>query len=174
MITKADRARIARIALTQDGVREEGGNNCGPKVREYQNATWLAPDAWPWCAAFVDWVVMIWLQQISAAEPLFMGESLLTWRPKTAGAFDLVNWARGHNLLILSKTAETEAGDVVVFDMSHCGIVTADHVRTTPLLRTVEGNTGPAGKRDAESGDGVFQKKRDRSMVRSFIRMELA
>jgi len=169
-----DRSEIARIALSQDGVREVGGNNQGPQVVEYQAATWLAPAAWPWCAAFVDWCIREWLRKVDHFDPLFGGMSPEAWRPKTAGATDLERWARERRLVILPRTAPTQAGDIVIFAFSHCGIVTSDHPRATALLRTVEGNTGPAGLRDAESGDGVFQKKRPRTVVRSLIRLERA
>lgn len=171
---KERRAGIARIALSQDGVREEGGNNCGPRIREYQAATWLEPAAWPWCAAYVDWVIAQWVKLLPSNLPLFGDMLPNAWRPLTAGAFDLLEWAKKRKLKILPPTADTEAGDIVIFDMSHCGIVTADHVRTTPLIRTIEGNTGPLGKRDSTTGDGVFQKKRHRSIIRAFIRMERA
>ena len=172
MIDKAARANIARIALTQDGVREEGGNNCGPKIRMYQAATWLEPAAWPWCAAFVDWVIAEWIKTLPSTDPIFGSMLPKAWRPLTAGALDLINWATMRKLRVLPRNTDVEAGDIVVFDMGHCGFATADKVRTTPLIQTIEGNTGPAGLRDASSGDGVFQKKRDRSMVRAFIRME--
>jgi len=174
MATKEIRSGLARIALTQEGVREEGGNNNGPKIREYQAATWLEPASWPWCAAFVDWAVDRWVKTLPSNHPLFGSMLPAAWRPMTAGAFDLLEWAKKRKLMILPREAATEAGDIVVFDMSHCGIVVADHERTTPLIRTVEGNTGPAGKRDSTTGDGVFQKKRHRSIIRGFIRLELA
>lgn len=171
---KASRADIARIALTQDGVMEEGGNNCGPKIRMYQSATWLAPGPWPWCAAFVDWVIREWTHRFQPrGEPLYRGFTGEAWRPLTAGAQDLENWGRKRGLVILPPTADVEAGDIVVYDFGHCGFITEDRSRTAMTVLTIEGNTGAAGLRDAPTGDGVFQKKRDRALVRSFVRMEL-
>lgn len=167
-----DRSHIARIALSQDGVREEGGNNCGPKIVEYQAATWLKPAPWPWCAAFVDWCIREWIRGLDPRDPLFAGKTPEAWRPLTAGALDLENWGKSRGLKILGRNADVEAGDIVTFDMGHCGIVTASRVRTAATILTVEGNTGPEGKRDAASGDGVFQKKRPRTLVHSFIRLE--
>ncbi len=174
--SKIDRSHIARIALSQAGVREVGGNNCGPEVRMYQEATWLLPGPWPWCAAFVCWCVREWILKYphAPAHPLMAGLDQTEWRPRTAGAYDLINWASKRGLKILDRGAAVEAGDLVVFDMSHCGIVTEDRARTTPTILTVEGNTGPAGGRDAASGDGVFNKRRDRKLVRNFIRLEPA
>lgn len=163
--------RIADVALTQVGVQEEGGNNRGPKVREYQAATWLEPAPWPWCAAFVDWCVMKALEGADPADPLFRGMRPRDWRPFTAGAFDLENWGKKRSLKILNPSTVAKAGDIVIFDMGHCGIVIAD---LTVHLDTVEGNTGPAGLRDSTQGDGVWRKLRPHSMVRSFVRLELA
>lgn len=173
---RAERRRLATIAMGQVGVREEGGNNCGPKVREYQSATWLEPAAWPWCAAFVDWCVRAWVYPITR-DPLFGKEEVKGWLPRTAGAFDLLNWAELKGMRILSKLDDVEAGDIVIYDMSHCGIVTADQARkrltvSRSAIEAVEGNTGPAGGRDANAGDGVFLKMRSRLLVRNFIRLE--
>lgn len=38
---------LVQIALAEVGTREEGGNNCGKDIREYQAATWLEPGPWP-------------------------------------------------------------------------------------------------------------------------------
>jgi len=176
LVDRAERRRLASIAMGQVGVREEGGNNCGPKVREYQSATWLEPAAWPWCAAFVDWCVREWVRPMGK-DLLFGKESAEAWRPKTAGAFDLLNWATMKGMKILPPLADIEAGDIVIYDMSHCGIVTADQYREkltgrfTKTFEAVEGNTGSAGGRDANTGDGVFLKVRPRLMVRNFIRL---
>ena len=69
---------LARIAETQVGVQEHGGNNRGPQVQAYQSATNLAGTGWPWCAAFVCWVVWQAIQKsgLSASWP----------RPRTPGA----------------------------------------------------------------------------------------
>jgi hypothetical protein len=40
---------LAKIALSQVGVKEVGGNNNGPQVRKYQSSTNLKPASWPWC-----------------------------------------------------------------------------------------------------------------------------
>lgn len=172
---KPDRSNLARIALSQVGVREEGGNNCGPMIRTYQAATWLAPAAWPWCAAFVDWVVLEWLKGMTpdARAQVTGGSPVDAWRPRTAGAYDLVRWAREHGLPVLpAKGYDVETGDLVIFDFSHCGIASTLRSRTTPTIRTIEGNTGPSGLRDSDEGDGVFEKVRPRALVRAFIRLE--
>lgn len=162
---------IAAIALKEVGVQEVGGNNCGPRVREYQAATWLKPDPWPWCAAFVCWVIREWVKQIGPKDPIFGRWAIEAWRPRTAGAYDFENWAKERKLAVLPPKAEAHPGDIVVFDMSHCGIVVGDHAANSLFVDTVEGNTGPAGLRDSNTGDGVWRKKRSRTMIRSLIRI---
>jgi hypothetical protein len=161
------RARLAEIAIKQVGTVEIGGNNRGPKIREYQAATSLAPDDWPWCAAFACWCVRSWLDDLGHDAPF----SRLA-RPITPAAFGLEKWAKQNGFLILGESARCEAGDLVVYDMSHCGIVVATAPAGSKHIEAVEGNTGPTGLRDSNMGDGVYRKKRLRTMVRSFIRLE--
>ena len=164
------RNALALIAEGELGVRESGGNNCGARIREYQKATWLTPDAWPWCAAFVDWVVAQWLKAPSVLATLSLdSEAAAKWRPQTAGAWDLVNWAKSKDLLVGGENAVARRGDIVVYDFSHVGIVVEDSERGE--LTVVEGNTNGRGDRDSESGDGVWKKHRERSLAKAFIRL---
>src|SRR5262245_22831272 len=49
--------KLVALAQREVGVHEVGGENCGPRIREYQAATDLPPGPWPWCAAFLCWVI---------------------------------------------------------------------------------------------------------------------
>lgn len=157
----AEARKLVQLAQKEIGVVESGGNNCGPKVKEYLSATWLEPGPWAWCAAFICWCVREWQREISSL-PKFE-------RPRTASAFDLINWAKKQGLLVLPEEAVVCASDLVIFDFSHCGIVSEDD-DGTDFIKTIEGNTNKKGDRDSESGDGVWEKKRSRSLVRSYIR----
>ncbi len=164
------RNAFALIAEGEVGVRESGGNNRGPRIVAYQQATWLEPDAWPWCAAFVCWCVREWLSAPSVRKTLGMtlAESE-KWRPKTAGAWDFLHWARSKHLTVNSETGTARRGDIVVFEFSHIGIVVRDS--SSGALDTVEGNTNGRGDRDSAFGDGVWRKRRARSLARAFIRL---
>lgn len=153
---------LVKTAVQEVGVHEVGGNNKGPRIVEYQKATWLEPGAWPWCAAFVCWVIQQW-QSNHSDLPSFN-------RPRTAGAFDMVRWAKEEKLRVLDETVLAAKGDLVVFDFSHIGIVVSD--QTSDSILCVEGNTNYAGSRDSESGDGVCRKTRHKSLVRNLIRWE--
>ena len=162
---------LAKIALSQVGVKESGGNNNGPEVRKYQAATELKPASWPWCAAFTGWVIREWLKSKENQEWLSL--KTLTpeqWRPKTAAAFGYISWSKDRpaTTKVLSRRVKPQIGDLVVFDFSHIGIVVKVGAKN---FQCVEGNTNGRGTRDSTSGDGVWLKTRTSSLVRNYIRI---
>lgn len=163
---------IVKVAKSQVGIKEEGGNNKGPMIVEYQKATWLKPGPWPWCAAFVDWVIMQALTSKDVMKELGLKNAtqVKNWRPRTAGAWDLDNWAKTHGFKILTENDRAKSGDIVTFDFSHVGIVIADQIDENII--TVEGNTNTKGDRDSLSGDGVWQKVRNHKLIRTLLRKE--
>lgn len=163
--------KLAEIARSQVGVKEIGGNNRGVKIREYQSATNLTPAPWPWCAAFVCWCVAQWLKDKEAVR--WLGLKISTpyiWRPKTAAAFGLIEWANKHpnTTEVLPETAQAKVGDIVIFDFSHTGIVVGVNKGS---IQCVEGNTNQQGDRESNSGDGVWLKTRKNSLVRAYVRI---
>jgi len=157
---------LARIANKECGTRESG-NNGGRKVRGYQSATHLKPADWPWCAAFVCWAVREWLLMPATLAWLKL-PAPESWRPVTARAFGFLHWARIRptTALILDADMPLIAGDIVVYEFSHCGIL----LRVCDdLLEVAEGNTCPAGSRD---GDGVYVRQRSRDLVRGVVRIK--
>lgn len=163
--------KLLAIAQKEIGVREIGGNNRGSRIREYQSATSLPPDDWPWCAAFVDWIIREWLKDQSAVQWLgLQNRTPEEWRPKTALAYGLTKWAseRPNTTDIYTDRDPALPGDLVTFDFSHVGIVLEDDGKH---LITVEGNTNGRGDRDSESGDGVWRKIRPKSLAKNFIRI---
>jgi len=163
--------KLIDIAQAEVGVREVGGNNCGVRVRDYQRATELRPlGSWPWCAAFTCWVIREWVNNYPEVRRAlgWKNEEVEAKRPKTAGAFDYIDWARRFDQEILPPTAEPEPGMIAVYDFSHISFVKG------PLdaqnFRTIEGNTNGRGDRDSVTGDGVWEKVRAKSLVRKFIR----
>lgn len=153
--------RMVAIASREIGVKEEGGNNRGSKIREYQKATWLDPGAWPWCAAWICWVVKEALTGYRAPQDFE--------RPRTAGAWDFERWAMedaGQSVTLRKPAADIQAGDIVCFTFSHIGL--AISAPKDGYLNTIEGNTNGGGDRE---GDGVYAKKRPVSKIRSSIRL---
>ena len=154
--------KMVSLAREEIGVSEVDGSNCGPRVDEYKAATWLDADkGWPWCAAFVCWLVR------EAIE----GEDTRFKRPRTAGAWDFENWAKQEstNGVELRKPTneDIKAGDIVVFTFSHIGLAVKD-VDSSGYVVTIEGNTNGAGSRE---GGSVLEKKRHVSKIRSRIRI---
>lgn len=163
------REAVVRIARAEIGTREEGGNNCGDRIREYQKATWLASGPWPWCAAFVCWVIREALKDpiVRASMPQIGDPD--SWRPLTAGAFDFEKWARTKGLAIKPEVHQARAGDLVIFDFSHIGIVSDDQLGRN--ISTIEGNTNGRGDRDSVTGDGVWPKSRDYKLTKCYIEL---
>ena len=73
---------------------------------------------------------------------------------------------------MLGKHTAAKAGDLVVFDFSHIGLVVKDQI-SSHFLETIEGNTNAKSQaqRDSAIGDGVWRKRRDAKLVRSLIRI---
>lgn len=159
---------IVEIAAREVGVREEGGNNRGVSIERFQKATWLTPGAWPWCAAFTAYVLQQWLATPEGVNYLD-GMRADDFRCKDASAFGWVKWANQKGLLVLGEREPALAGDFVVYDFSHIGIVEKDS--DVSVIATIEGNTNGKGERDSVSGDGVWRKKRPRPLVKNFIRL---
>jgi hypothetical protein len=149
---------LAQMAESQVGEREKG-NNGGRAVRMYQSATWLTPGAWPWCAAFVCWCFKEAIKELPQAMQ----------RPRTAGAWDFENWARKEGAELIKPAGKTKVrrGDILVYSFSHIGIAVSDEWQNSEI-DTVEGNTNAEGARE---GDGVYRKTRNKSQVRSIIRL---
>ena len=154
--------KMVSLAREEIGVSEVDGSNCGPRVDEYKAATWLDADkGWPWCAAFICWLV----------REAMKGEDASFKRPRTAGAWDFENWAKqesNRGVELRKPTNEDiKAGDIVVFTFSHIGIAVAD-VDSSGYVKTIEGNTNGAGSRE---GGSVLEKNRHVSKIRSRIRI---
>jgi hypothetical protein len=162
--------KLLSIAQAEIGVREQGGNNRGARIVTYQQATELPPGAWAWCAAFVDFTIAEWLRSPGVVAWLGLAREPEEWRPKTARAYGLTEWAkeRPKTTTVLTERDQAEPGDLVTFDFSHVGIVLEDDGKN---LVTVEGNTNGRGDRDSESGDGVWRKIRTKSLAKDFIRI---
>ncbi len=157
--------RFIGIAKAQIGVTESGGNNKG--VEKYQRATWLKPGAWPWCAAFVAWCLMEFYSNLTGA----LAETAEDFRCKDSRAFGWIKWANAKGILVLDEKSLAKAGDLVVYDFSHIGIVVKDQLKLTDKIETVEGNVEPNTTQRDGSADGVHDMKRNTKTVKAYIRI---
>lgn len=141
--------RVLNWARSEVGVKEEGGNNRGPRVAEYLASVGLGVGE-PWCAAFIAFCFT------KAAG------SQCGW-PMTADTWTIRDWAKANGCLHESP----EAGDVFLIYNSagptHTGFVASVQGE---YVWTIEGNTGGGSDTD---GDGVHHKKRLISGMR-FVR----
>lgn len=157
--------KIVEIALKEVGVEEVDGTNCGPRVNQYKAATNLPPEEpWPWCAAFVCWVVR------EAMKATGIKETATFKRPTTAGAWNLENWSLKQDNSTQTRKphrGDIKPGDIVVFTFSHVGFAVGEPDEEG-YVSTLEGNTDTAGSRE---GGGVFRKRRKLSSIRSRIRL---
>ena len=157
---------IVRLATKEIGVQEVNGTNSGKRVKEYQAATSLGGTGWPWCAAFICFIVR------AAMANLSIKETEKFKRPTTASAWEFEAWSRAQDKTTNTKKphdGDIVAGDIVVFTFSHIGIATGSPDRSG-FVPTIEGNTDGEGSRE---GGAVLAKKRHVSKIRSRIRFAL-
>lgn len=132
--------RVLEIADAEEGTRESPmGSNTGPRIREYQAATWLPGTGWPWCSAFICWCY----EQAGKKLPF-----------PTAGAYDML--ARGQKAGW--GTTAPQPGDPVIFNTGsgHVGLF----IRFQgPDVVSLDGNTS----------DMVAYRTRPRSLIRGCI-----
>jgi hypothetical protein len=158
---------IVKIATREIGVEEVNGSNCGPRVDDYKAATWLNPKlAWPWCAAFICWVVR------EAADDAGVKFTPKFKRPRTASAWGMEDWSLAQDSSTWTKKPHRNdilAGDIVVFKSSHIGFAISKP-DANGYVTTIEGNTDGQGSRE---GGAVLRKKRHVSKFRSRIRFRV-
>ena len=125
------RERAVQVAPAEAAkhVHEEGGDNTGSRVREYQAVTGLGGTGWAWCDAFCDWCFaeagrpLVELQRSAGVEVSYELAQRVGWLVSAPARGDLVcfQWDGGA--------------------LDHIGIV----VQPQPdgSVKTVEGNTSP-------------------------------
>lgn len=129
------RTQLVNIASKEIGVREQTGNNDGPRVEQYLAAVKLKKGQ-PWCAAWVSWVYA------QAGLP----------QPRSGWSPDLFPSSR--------ITPSALPGDVLgiyfadLKRIAHVGLVVE---RRGDWVTDLEGNTNITGGRE---GDGVYKKMR--------------
>jgi len=163
-----DAALAVAIGEAANGIREVGGENQGPRVREYlENAGIGIPAAW--CAAFIQFDADGGARYLGVENPLDEVE-------REALVADYVELGRRNGWVI--EPTEARAGDLVAFKFSgadrwnHIGFVEeavpyvtqAGTIEYAPF-RTIEGNTSPgvgaSTEEEEREGEGVFRKRRD-------------
>jgi hypothetical protein len=159
---------LIEVAQAEVGVKETGLTNRGPRVDDYQRATWLEVKDWgAWCAAFVCFCVR---------------EALVAWhlpvvtssfeRPRTASAFGFEKWSLAQDSTTQTRKPcglDIKRGDLVIFSFSHIGIATSAP-DGRGFITTIEGNSNAKGSR---TGGMVCEGVRSVDLIRSRIRFTI-
>lgn len=146
------------IALSHNGVREIPKNsNSGPEVNLYLKSIGLNP-GYPWCMAFIYWVVNKAAAEMGIKNPLVKtGGVLRQWNETTCKK--------------IKTTAATipQPGDIFILEFSkgngHTGFV---EKVAGGMIHTIEGNTNDDGSRE---GYEVAKRVRKISSCKGFIRL---
>jgi hypothetical protein len=154
---------LKEVATEEIGVREIGYTNRGERVQQYQSSTNLKGTGWPWCAAFICFVV----REAMARWEKEHGKKLTFKRPQTAAAYGFDEWSLAQDNS--TKTRRKHTGEAIgIFSLhstSHCGIaVTKPNAKGD--FQTIEGNTNKKGARD---GGCVMRRTRNIRDVRDWI-----
>ena len=153
--------------MAEVGTKETGTSNRGPRVDQYQKATWLKEEDWgAWCAAFVCWTIRETFKAFGLKDTAHFS------RPQTAGAFDFERWSLAQDDSTSTRKpcgSDIQRGDLVIFTFSHIGIATSSPDKSGNFT-TIEGNSNSKGSR---TGGMVCEGKRNVSLVRSRIRFTI-
>lgn len=143
------RKRAYYVAAELVGVMERGGNNVGEEVeRIIRSGGGRAGQ--PWCGWFVAHCYRL------------AGSKSVVWQ---WGAVRLL-----YPLVGIKRVRYPLTGDLVRFTFDHVGMFVRD---LGDRIETVEGNTGATGAvSDSKTGgDGVYRKRRDKSLVQDYLRV---
>lgn len=155
MSLAAIRDRALEIAITQIGVREEGGANRGAQVERYLHAAGLPPGQ-QWCCAFVIWCYQEAARAFQLEVPLLRtGKVARLWQ-RARGAWRSEQPSIGAIMIHLANPSDADSP-------GHTGIVTGFNEHTVAV---VEGNTNAEGSR---VGDRVRVNHRPRDYVLGYI-----
>ena len=138
--------KVLHIADAEAGTHEIGGNDCGPRIKEYLASVGL-PEGNPFCASFVHWC---------------FEKAGIAW-PKTGDTWALQTWARDHGCYTLTPSH----GDVFLLiggdgNPEHTGFV--EKVNGDNTVGTIEANTHQDGA--AGGPKGVFHKTRGNGFLK--------
>lgn len=133
------------------GIMEQGGNNTGAGVARIIRIGGGNPaDRPPWCGFTV------------AACYRLAGSKLVDYRWAAVRLLPLVPG--------LKRVKKPLPGDLVRYTFDHVGMFVRD---AGMFIETIEGNTGASGavSDSATGGDGVYVKRRPKTLVRDYLRV---
>ncbi len=130
--------------MSYEGVHEEGGDNCGPQIEEFQKAVDGRASREAWCICFLQYCGKKAAEESGARWGLFPSEgALLVWEKSP---LVLRRTAPAPGLIALWQKTGTRLG--------HGGLVIEADGRD---FQTIEGNTS-LNSHQERNGDGVYRK----------------
>jgi len=155
---------VASIAEREVGVEEKPrGSNRGPRVDQYQKASWLKEKDWgAWCATFICWVVR---EAMKASKLKFTFN-----RPQTAAAYDFRRWSLEQDASTSTRVnpgRDIQRGDIGSLTVTSHIVIAVGPPDAKGMVPTVEGNTNDDGSRE---GYKVCRRQRHYSIFRERIR----
>lgn len=152
MATATDLITIAR----KERGYKEGVNN------DNKYGVWFGENHVSWCAIFICWVFA----------QAGVGGKLL----KSASVTQIETWAIKNKLTV--PVNQIQPGDLLCHDFTHSGV--SEHIDmatsalnpTTKSVMAIGGNTS-SGVGSQSNGDGVYEKARYTSDIRTVIRIKL-
>ena len=141
--------RALRAADALVGVMEQGGNNTGPMVNKIIQANG-GDIGEPWCG---DFIAYCYRQA---------GSKAVTRSWASVRALGGIGGVR--------RVTKPLPGDLVRFNFDHVGMYVKE---AGMFIETIEGNTGASGAvSDSKTGgDGVYRKRRAKSLVNDYLRV---
>lgn len=141
---QADCEKVRALLESKVGVREIGGQNCGPEVLEFQEATYNGPGD-SWCMSFIIWGL----------------RKVLSYCPfPISGRCQTVREFADHKLWTVARdqVEEHSIGFVInIENNAHHAFYVTEGPGEDDCFRTVEGNTNDRGE---SNGDGVYDRTR--------------
>lgn len=137
---------LVRIAKSYEGVHEEGGDNLGAQIVQFQKAIDRVASREPWCICFLQFCGLAAQKETGRRWMMFPTESALVMWEKSPALLRRSTPATG--LIAIWQVGTTRSG--------HGDLVT----KVDPggrSFETIGGNTSP-GPRLERDGDGVYSK----------------
>jgi hypothetical protein len=134
------REALVKTATGELGVREQGGNNKGPRIIQYLAVVKLKT-AEPWCAAFISWI----FNKNGFSQPCS------GWSPDLFIKAKLARSALPGNLVGIYFSSLKR--------IAHVGMIVQ---QKNDWYYTIEGNTNIDGGRE---GDGVYRRMRHKRAI---------
>lgn len=147
------RSGLVALAGTCVGIREKGGNNKGPEVKEFQKTVDGRASSEAWCMAFVETMIAFIEYDFKVKSPIFASEHCMTVWGKTPKA-QRVKMSPLPGAIVIWQKGNSSSG--------HTGIVEgADEKNFTAYEGNTESGVNTKGKVERDGG-GVYHTKRSR------------